>query len=98
MTELLAYTLVVLAAIYLLWLGVVSFLRPAYAANFLNGFASSARAHYLEISLRLVVGTAMVLASSRLQFSSAFHLFGWVLVLSSVVLLLIPWQWHHRFA
>jgi len=30
--------------------------------------------------------------------SVAFNLFGWVLLVTSACLLLVPWRWHHRFA
>ncbi|MBI3129799.1 MAG: hypothetical protein HYZ13_00430 [Acidobacteria bacterium] len=31
-------------------------------------------------------------------FPGAFRMFGWVLVITTGVLLLIPWRWHRRFA
>jgi hypothetical protein len=30
-------------------------------------------------------------------FPDLFKVFGWILVMTTVGLLLIPWQWHHRF-
>ena len=98
MIDFFASTVVVLAAVYLIGLAAVSFFLPAKAADFLNGFAASALAHYTEISIRLIVGIALIVASPSMVYASAFTIFGWLLVVTSLVLLLFPWRWHHRFA
>lgn len=98
MMELLALTVVVLFAAYLIGLAVASVVLPDYAARFLNAFASSARAHYIEMSVRLIVGVSIVVASPQMRFADIFYLFGWLIVATSVVLLLLPWRWHNRFA
>lgn len=83
---------------YLIGVAVASFFAPELAARFLGAFASSARAHLAEMALRLLVGWAFVVYSPQMLYSSAFTLFGWVLVITSVLLLLIPWRWHHHSA
>lgn len=89
---------VLVAALYFLTLGLVAFLAPARASGFLMGFATSAATHYLELVIRLVVGGAFIVRSPQMLFSEVFALFGWVLVLTTVGLLFVPWQWHRRFA
>lgn len=98
MIEILASAIIVLAALYLLGLAVASFLAPSRAARFLNGFAGSARVHFLEMLARLIVGGAFVVHAPHMLYPNAFLLFGWVLVVTSIILLLLPWRWHHRFA
>lgn len=98
MIEILASAIVVLAALYLLGLAATSFLAPFHAARFLNGFAGSARIHFLEMLVRFIVGCAFITYAPRMLYPSAFLLFGWVLVVTTVILLLLPWRWHHRFA
>lgn len=68
------------------------------AERFLNLFASSARAHYIEQVLRLVVGASLVIFSPLMWYSYAFQIFGRLFVVTTLGLLLVPWQWHHRFA
>ena len=68
------------------------------AERFLNLFASSARAHYIEQVLRLVVGASLVIFSPLMWYSYVFQIFGWLFVVTTLGLLLVPWQWHHRFA
>jgi len=96
--EVLALAAIVLAALYLLALGAASLVAPARASRFLLGFASSQPIHFVELSLRLVVGAALVLYAPQMFLPSAFNLFGWVLLVTTVCLLLVPWRWHHRFA
>jgi hypothetical protein len=94
----LALALVVSTGLYLVGLAAVSLLAPARAARFLLGFAGSALAHYLELLIRLLVGGAFVLHAPRMPFTSFFVLFGWVLIVTTVGLIAVPWRWHRRFA
>jgi len=66
--------------------------------RFLRGFATSARAHYAELFVRLIAGASFVIFSPRMHFAEIFRLFGWIIIITSVALLFIPWQWHQRFA
>jgi hypothetical protein len=74
----------------------VAFAKPAIAERFLSAFASSARTHYIEQTARLLIGAALVVLSPAMWHPKMFWLFGWAIVVSSAVLLCIPWQWHHR--
>ena len=96
--EVFALVAIVLTALYLLALGAASLVAPARASRFLLGFASSQPLHFVELFLRLLVGAALVLYAPRMFLSGAFNLFGWVLLVTTACLLLVPWQWHHRFA
>lgn len=98
MINLFATILVLLTGLYLIGLAVVLLLSPARASQFLSGFASSAFTHYLELVLRLIVGGAILLYAPQMLFSGFFVIVGWVLLVTTVALLAVPWQWHHRFA
>jgi len=73
-----------------------AFTKPAVAERFLTAFASSARTHYVEQVVRLVVGAALVVRSPIMWQPKMFWLVGWAIVVSSAVLLCVPWQWHQR--
>jgi hypothetical protein len=75
----------------------VAFAKPAIAERFVTAFASSARAHYVEQAVRLLVGAALVVRSPIMWQPNMFWLVGWAIVASSAVLLCVPWQWHHRW-
>lgn len=98
LVTLLALVIVVLAALYLVALGAASFIVPVRAGRFLQGFASTPSLHYLELSMRLVVGAAFVQYAPSMLYPKAFSLFGWLLLITTAGLLLLPWKWHQRFA
>ena len=98
MINLLASILVLLAAFYLISLAGLLLVSPARGKRFLVGFASSAFTHYFELVIRLIAGVAILLYAPLMLFSCFFVMLGWVLVLTTVGLFAIPWQWHRRFA
>jgi hypothetical protein len=85
-------------AAFLIGLALLISLRRDAAERFLLAFASSARVHYLEQSLRLLSGGALILYSPHMLWAGVYRLFGWVVVITSIGLLCIPWRWHRRFA
>jgi hypothetical protein len=94
----LALVTVVLVAIYLIGLAVLACWQPKIASAFLTSMASSAKAHFLEAAIRLMVGTALVIYSPQMLFADIFWLFGWVIIVTTIGLLALPWELHHRFA
>jgi len=89
---------VVLVGGYFCALGLAAFLAPALATRFLRGFAQSASTHYLELGIRIPVGAAFILRAPELPREPLFTALGWMIVISSLVLLVIPWRWHRQFA
>ena len=98
MIDALALTVVISAGMFFVALGGVSLFAPSHASRFLLGFADSLAKHYTELAVRFLVGGAFVLAAPRAYVSGMFSFLGWVLLATTVGLLLIPWRWHHRFA
>jgi hypothetical protein len=82
---------------FLVGLTVVVFAKPAVAERFFMAFASSARAHYTEQIIHLVIGASLILRSGAIWQPKVFWFVGWAVVLSSLVLIVTPWQWHDRF-
>jgi hypothetical protein len=93
-----APAIVVCAALYLLALGAGALVQPATARRFLGGFATTPQLHYTELALRILAGAAFVLNAPRMAFGSAILVFGWILIATSLVLALVPWRLHQRFA
>jgi hypothetical protein len=96
--RLLSGCVVVAFALFLAGLAVATFLWPAHARRFFNAFARSARTHYTEQALRLVVGSALVGFSSAMWQPDLFLQFGWVVIATTAGLLVIPWRWHQKVA
>jgi hypothetical protein len=94
----LAGIIVIAFGLFLIGLAGVVFARPGLAERFFMAFASSARAHYTEQTLRLLIGVSLVVLSSAMWQADLFRLIGWLIVVTSIGLLLVPWRWHQRFA
>ncbi len=95
--RLLSGIVVVGFGLYLIGMAVVIALKPRLAERFLKSFASSARAHYTEQAARLIAGAAIVIFAPSMWYPDLFMVLGWLIIVTTVGLLLIPWQWHHRF-
>ncbi len=87
----------VLAGLWLVGLAVTLVVAPERGARFLERFASSARAHFTEQTLRLVAGAAMVVFAAEMKYAELFRVFGWILIVTAIALMLTPWRWHHRY-
>jgi hypothetical protein len=93
-----ALAIVALAGVFLLALGAMALFRPSWVGCFLLGFASSSTKHYVELSIRLLVGAAFVLAAPSMVASAVVSGTGWVLLLTTGVMFCIPWRVHRAFA
>ncbi len=98
MIDLIATVVIALTGGFLVWLGVVAIFRPKIASGFLLAFATTPAKHHIELAIRVVVGAAFVVRAPHLPGSVVFRLFGWVLIVTTAVMFLMPWRWHHRFA
>ena len=94
---LLAGLIVIGSGVFLVALAAAIVVMPTRIELFLKSFASSARAHYIEQSLRLIGGVAFIVVAPQMQFPNVFRIFGWLVGLTAACLFLIPWRWHHRF-
>jgi hypothetical protein len=92
-----AGAILVAFGLFLVGLTVVVFAKPAVAERFFMSFASSARTHYTEQIVRLLIGASLIIRSGAMWQPKIFWLVGWGIVVSSLVLILTPWQWHDRF-
>lgn len=94
--RLLSGLVVVGFCVFLIGLAIVIATRAPLAERFLRSFASSARAHYTEQGLRLLVGAALVHFACSMWYPQLFQLFGWLMVVTTAGLLLAPWRWHQH--
>ena len=84
--------------LFLIGLSALTVTMAPRAERFLRGFASSALTHYTEQGLRLAVGASIVTFAGSMRYPALFHLFGWLILVSTAALLVIPWRWHNTFA
>lgn len=94
----LASVLVLLVAVYFIGLAIFTFARPELAKRFLESFASTQKLHFIEMIVRVVVGTALVYYAPQMKFSGIFTILGWIVIATTVILFFVPWKLHRRFA
>ncbi len=92
-----AKSIVVLAALFFLLLGVLAFIRPSRIHGFLLSFAGSALKHYAELLVRLLIGYSLLLVARESAYTGVLSGFGWLLIITTALMALIPWRVHHRF-
>ena len=93
-----AKTVLLAVALFFLLLGLLALARPSVAERFLLGFATSASKHYVELSLRLLAGGAMLAAAPHSAQPMGLTVFGWLLIGTTLFMALVPWRTHRRFA
>jgi hypothetical protein len=92
-----AKAIVAVVAIFFLMLGTVALVRPSIARGFLLGFASNALKHYAELFARVLVGGSLLLIAHNSAYSTVLSAFGWLLIVTTAFMALVPWRFHHRF-
>ncbi|GAA4363835.1 hypothetical protein [Kangiella marina] len=93
-----AETIVWLFALGLILFEIIVLVDKSKAISFLNAFVKTPWHHFLEQTLRLIVGGAIVVHAPHMAFSEFFGIFGWVIIITSLMLVGLPWRWHHNFA
>lgn len=64
-------------------------LRKAGSTNFIN---------YAEITIRMIPATGLILFSDFSKFPVYFKVFGWFMLITSLVLYFVPRQIHHSYS
>jgi len=89
---------ILIASLALISFSFIAFIKPTLAKHYLQQFAVSAKAHYTEQLIRIVFGLSLILYSPQMLYSEVFFFFGWLMVITSMGLLCVPWWWHEKFA
>ena len=93
-----AQWLVILSGGWLIAVGALMFASPQTALGYLSKAASTNLINYLEISLRMISGLALVMCADSSEFPAVFLFSGLFVVATSAVLFCVPRKWHARYA
>tara|TARA_Y100001956_G_scaffold80641_1_gene96242 strand:- start:497 stop:886 length:390 start_codon:yes stop_codon:yes gene_type:complete len=94
----LAQWIVALLSGYFSAFGFLALIKPERVKTFLIAFAQSPKAHITEMACRLVAGMALILNAENMKWALVFSVFGWVLIGTTLGLLVVLWQKHRQFA
>ncbi len=90
--------LLTLFGLFIIFTGFLMLFYPKKAQSTLRKFASTNLINYTEITLRLLVATAMILYADFCKLPEAFTIFGWFLLITALILYAVPRKLHHTFS
>jgi len=94
----LAKWIVMLFGLFIIFAGFLMLFKPKKAQGLLRKFASTNFINYTEITIRMIVGIALVLHSDFCKSPEIFKYFGWFMVVTALILYCVPRKLHHKFS
>ncbi len=89
---------VILFGIFIIFIGFIMLINPKKARVTLRKAGSTNFINYAEITIRLIPAIALILYSDFSKFPEAFKIFGWIMLITSLVLYAVPRKIHHKFS
>ena len=84
--------------LWLIGLGVWAMAKPGAALYGLSLMGSTNLINFTELGLRFLVGLAFVDGVELFERPQGVVIFGWFLMVTSIILVLIPRRWHAAYA
>lgn len=89
---------IVLFGIFIIFCGFLMLFKPNIASTTLRKAGSTNFINYAEITIRIIPAVAMILYANLAKFPDAFKVFGWIMLITSLLLYLVPRKIHHKFS
>ncbi|MDZ7613808.1 MAG: hypothetical protein U5K51_08980 [Flavobacteriaceae bacterium] len=89
---------VILFGMFILSVGFLMLLSPAKARETLRKAGSTNFINYAEITFRLIPAIALILYSDNSKYPDALKVYGWLMLVTSLILYFVPRKLHHGFA
>ncbi len=98
MIDILAKWTIILFGIFFSCVGLLMLFNPKKANAILRKAGSTNFINYAEITIRIVPAVGLILSADISKFPDIFKIFGWFMLLTSLVLYFVPRQLHHNFS
>ena len=98
MIDFLAKWTTILFGLFFIYIGFLMLTNPDKARGTLRKAGSTNFINYAEITLRIIPATALILSAHNSKYPDIFKIFGWFMLLTSLVLYFVPRQLHHNFS
>ena len=89
--------IVLLFGSFIIFIGFVMLFNPKKARETIRKAGSTNFINYAEITSRLIPAVALILYSDISKYPEAFKVFGWIMLITSLVLYIVPRKIHHQF-
>lgn len=83
---------------FIIFIGYIMLIRPEKARSTLRKAGSTNFINYAEITIRLIPAIALIVCAEIAKFPEAFTIFGWIMLITSLILYFVPPQLHHKFS
>ena len=98
MIDLFSKCIVVLFGFFFIFVGLLMLFNPKRANNILRKAGSTNLINYAEITIRLIPAIGLILSADNSKYPEVFKIFGWFMLVTSLVLYFVPRQLHHNFS
>jgi len=97
-----ALILIVAAGVWLMGVALLMALRPAYGLHLMEKMRATLarsgwRLQFTEQGLRVVAGLALIVRAPASKLPLLFEVAGWVLVVTSLLIMAAPIRWHGAY-
>jgi uncharacterized membrane protein YfcA len=89
---------VILFGVFIILVGFLMLFKPSKARSILQKAGSTNLINYSEITIRLIPAIALIIYSDFSKYPIAFKIFGWIMIITSLILYIIPRKTHHKFS
>ena len=90
--------IVIFFGLFIVFIGLIMLVLPAKARTTLRKAGSTNFINYAEITIRLIPAIALLLHSDFSKYPEAFKIFGWIMLITSLILYAVPRKLHHKFS
>ena len=94
----LSYFVVILFALFLMFSGFLMFFKPENVRKTIAKAGSTYMINYSELVIRLFIGIAFYIVSLFSIYELFFSVFGYFLIFSALILMLVPIKTHNQFS
>ena len=95
---LLSKWILIFFGIFLIGVAFLMLLYPTKARATIRKAGSTPFINYMEITLRMVPAAALVLYADLSNYPRLFHVLGWFMLATSLILYFVPRRLHHQYA
>jgi uncharacterized membrane protein YfcA len=90
--------IIILFGAFIIYVGLLMFFTPEKARATLMKAGSTNFINYGEITMRMIVALALIIYSDFSKYPEVFKIFGWFMLVTSLMLYCVPRKLHHSFS
>ena len=88
----------IIFGIFIIFIGFLMLINPKKARSTLRKAGSTNFINYAEITIRLIPAFSLIVYSEFSKYPEAFKIFGWIMLITSFILYVVPRKIHHKFS